>query len=398
MVPRTAANFTLAELAGALLATREDGTERARLRSKVARALEVDDVALVPSGRAGLYAILAAAPEITRVVVPAYTCNAVTEAAKLAGKPVAYVDIEPGGFNVAPEAVARVVKKGDAYVATHQFGFPCDIEATVDVCRERGVFVIEDAAASLGTRVSGKLTGTFGDAGFYSFDIGKLVTVPLKGGAVVARDPAFLARVRAANDDATAPMPPAVKARLLGLAGVLVGVRGPRRYRAFHTVQFRGGKFTAETGEIASERGLFYRWRMADWQAAIAARQIDRLDALVARRRALYRAYRDALAGVRHIALPPEDAGGEWAPIRFPIRVRTSDARGGKLAFYREAARRGVDMAFSFTFLVAPKEHTNAHALADAVLDIPFYDGLTDRERDAIVATLLTLDQERVAC
>lgn len=393
MVPRTAANFTLAELAGAALSTREDGTELARLRTKLARALEVEDVALVPSGRAGLYSILKAAPEIERVVVPAYTCNAVTEAARLAGKPVAYVDIAPDGFNVAPEAVARAVKKGDAYVATHQFGIPCDIEGTLAACRERGVFVIEDAAASLGTRVAGKLTGTFADAGFYSFDIGKLVTVPLKGGAVVARDPAFLARVQAANDAETAPMPPAVKARLLAFAGVLVGVRGPRRYRAFHTMQFRGGKFTAESGDVASTRGVFYRWRMADWQAAIGARQVDRLEALVRRRRALYRAYREALAGVGHIQLPPEDTTEEWAPIRFPIRVRPD-----KLAFYREAARRGVDMAFSFTFLVAPKEHVHAHALADAVLDIPFYDGLGDRERDAVVDTLLTLDRGRIAC
>ncbi|MBX3191378.1 MAG: DegT/DnrJ/EryC1/StrS family aminotransferase [Labilithrix sp.] len=390
MIPRTRPSFSLADLAEAALVREGSGGHKERLATQLRDYLGAREVLLTASGRSALHAILRASGR-SRVVVPAYTCNAVVEAATLAGKQVDYAEIERGGFNVDPNALEPLLGPDAVFIATHQFGIPCDIERIVAMCRARGALVVEDAAASLGTRVSGRLTGTFGDAAFFSFDVSKLVNVPLKGGAAIAPDPQLFDRVRAAHAEATTAMPPAAKARLLASAAALVLMQGPRRYRAFHALRFeRSGTFTAETPEIATTPTEHYRHAFTDWQASVAVGQMDRIDQIVARRRALYAAYEERLRGATSFSTPPRDVAQEWAPIRFPIRVH-----GDKLAFYRAAAERGVDFAFSFTFITAPRTFEASHALARAVLDLPFYPDLEDEELERTVDVLTALDRER---
>ncbi len=391
MIPRTRANFSLKDLADAAR-VREGAREdhKARLVAQLRAFLGVDDVLLTPSGRGGLYAILKAVDR-PRVVIPAYTCNAVTEAAMLAGKKIDYAEVETDGFNVDPKRLASRLDGDSVFIATHQFGIPCDIHRVLQICRDRGALVVEDAAPSLGTRVDGKLTGTFGDAAFFSFDTTKLVTVPLKGGAVVARDKELFARIRRAYEAEIEPMPLSVKARMLAMGTALVLLQDPVRYRLFHRLQFeRKGKFTAEAPLGAVTRTQWFRYDFTDWQALVATRQMDRIEEIIARRRALYAEYEERLQGKSAFRTPPLDDRQEWAPIRFPIRVD-----GDKLAFYREATKRGVDFAFSFTFIEAPPAFEAAHALARSVLDVPFYFDLAHEELDAVVETLAALDNER---
>ena len=391
MIPRARANFSLRDLADAAL-VREGGVARhkADFAEQLRSYLGVDDVLLTPSGRGGLYAILKGLDR-PRVVIPAYTCNAVTEAATLAGKAIDYAEVEADGFNVDPNRLAERLGPDAVFIATHQFGIPCDIERVLRICRDRGALVVEDAAPSLGTRVDGKLTGTFGDAAFFSFDTTKLITVPLKGGAVIARDKETFARIRRAYAADIEPMPAQVKARMLAMSMALVLLQAPVRYRLFHRLQFeRRGRFTAEAPLGSVTRTQWYRYDFTEWQALIAMRQLTRVEEIIARRRALYAEYEERLRGKPAFRTPPPDIRQEWAPIRFPIRVE-----GDKLAFYREATKRGVDFAFSFTFIEAPPEFEAAHALARSVLDVPFYFDLTHEELDAVVETLAALDNER---
>ena len=391
MIPRARANFSLKDLADAAL-VREGGhaDHKATLAEQLRSYFGVDDVLLTPSGRGGLYAILKALDR-RRVVIPAYTCNAVTEAATLAGKAIDYAEVEVDGFNVDPNRLAERLGPDAVFIATHQFGIPCDIERVLRICRDRGALVVEDAAASLGTRVDGKLTGTFGDAAFFSFDTTKLITVPLKGGAVIARETKTLARIRRAYEAEIEPMPVQVKARLLAMSTALVLLQDPVRYRLFHRLQFeRRGRFTAEAPLGPVARTQWYRYDFTQWQALVATRQMDRIEEIIARRRALYAEYGERLQGKTAFRTPPADTRQEWAPIRFPIRVE-----GDKVAFYREATRRGVDFAFSFTFIEAPPAFEAAHALSRSVLDVPFYFDLTHEELDSVVETLAALDNER---
>lgn len=87
-----------------------------------------------------------------------------------------------------PEELQKVIDKDSVVIATHQFGNPCRIEEIQSLCRRTGAILIEDCAASLGTHIQGQPAGSFGDYAFFSFDSTKLVTVPSKGGFIIARE------------------------------------------------------------------------------------------------------------------------------------------------------------------------------------------------------------------
>ena len=384
MIPRVRVNYGWRDLAAAFCAR-----EKPQLRETLAKLFAVEDVLLTPSGRAGLYFILRAVPH-PRVVIPAYTCNAVVEAARIAGKQIVFLDAAPDSFNSSTDGLAALLDRDTIFIATHQFGIPCDIEAMAQLCRERGALLVEDCAASLGTRVDGRLTGTFGDAAFFSFDSTKLINVPLKAGFVLARAPELLARIRAACEAEIEPMPIAHQCRLLALGAAYLLLKNPWLYRLYHTLALRR-RCTAESPTLNLTRTAFYRYDVTPWQAHIATTQLARLDKLIARRRSLHAAFLHALQGCRHLTLPPADSRGEWACIRFPILVA-----GDKLAWYRAANARGVDFAFSFTHLASPPEFPRAHAIARAVLDLPYYDALSDAELQHTAATLRALDTAHV--
>lgn len=343
----------------------------------------------MPSGRGGLYAILRSI-EQRRVIVPAYTCKAVVEASTLAGKRIEFVDAESDGFNIRTDDLEPMLGPDAAFIATHQFGIPCEIERISEMCRRKGSILIEDCAASLGTLANGKLTGTFGDAAFFSFDSTKLITVPLKGGFVITRSAELMDSIERFCAGHLRPLPSSKKAKWLTMASILRTLENPILYQLFHNLMFRWrGRFTQDTPDLNVTLTPFYVHEMAEWQAAIAVKQIQMIDAIVEQRRQLYAEFRRDLSDCQSFSVPPEDPERQWCCIRFPIRVK-----GDKIRFYERASKLGVDFAFSFTFIACPHDCKNAHKLADAVLDIPYYSKLTAAERKAVVQVLKHLDTE----
>lgn len=387
MIARTRVNYSAGDLLRALFVS-EGGCEwRDALRAELQRMFETTHVQLTASGRGALHQLLLALPQ-ERIVVPAYTCKAVVETALLAGKKVSHVEVEPDGFNMEVSQLDAILDSNCIVIATHQFGIPCAIERICAACREKGALVIEDAAAAFGSRVDGRLVGTFGDAAFFSFDSTKLINVPLKAGCLVVHDEALFQKVKQHCEKTLCPMGSLHKLTLLMQAAVMLLIETPMAYRLFHKLHFEWrGRFTADGPELNSKAGAFTSLMMAEWQAMIALRQLKNIEPTVRRRRQMYALYLEKLDGCKSFKLPPADKKNEWACVRFPICVR-----GDKFAFYRESCRRGVDMAFSFTFINCPHEMKRARELAGSVLDLPFYSKLTNAEIDKTVRVLKEID------
>ncbi len=389
MIPRLKVNYGVGDLVRSLRPGHRGNRPKERLCQQLRDYFGVDNVLLTPSGRAGLYFILRASQR-PRVVVPAFTCKAVVEAARLAGKQVEYVEVDRDDFNMSAAGLEALAGDDAIVLATHQFGIPCPIEKIVDVCRARGALVVEDVAPAFGTRSNGRLTGTFGDAAFFSFDSRKAINVPVKAGFVIVRDAERYERVRSAYSAEIQPLPGRLGAKfwLTGLAYQLLG--RPLLYRLFHLLYFQmRGVFVTEEPELDLRRSPFYRYDISGWQAFLAAEQMARIDEIVERRRANYRKLHTALAGCEAIELPPVDERQEWVPTRFAIR-----ARGDKLDYYRRASRRGIDFAFSFTYLASPPAYTGAHRLASSVLNAPYYLKLSDDEIERVGEVLRSIDAE----
>ncbi|MBU3917174.1 aminotransferase class V-fold PLP-dependent enzyme [bacterium] len=145
---------------------------------------------LVSSGRAALTMILLAMKNLqnktkNEVVLPAYTSFSVPSAVVRAGLKVSLCDIDPETMGIDIESLKKALSdKTLCIVICHLFGYPCNLEAILKVAREKKIFVIDDAAQSMGATFKGKPLGTFGDAGLFSLSRGKNITT-VDGGIII---------------------------------------------------------------------------------------------------------------------------------------------------------------------------------------------------------------------
>lgn len=140
-------------------------------------------------GRVALYAILKAmgiGPG-DEVIVPGYTCVMNVNPIKyLEARPV-YVDIEPGTFNINVNLLEKkITRNTKAIIAQHTYGYPCEMDAIMDIARKNGISVVEDCCLAPGSKYKGKMAGTFGKAAYFSFQWNKPYTTGLGGMATTS--------------------------------------------------------------------------------------------------------------------------------------------------------------------------------------------------------------------
>lgn len=193
MIPRTAipiSNEELLTLQKIFLGKSIEGEDAAKLETSLTHYLGAKKAFAVNSGRTALYVCLRSLDlrPGDEVIVPAYTCPIVFEVALRLGLKLVLVDVDAETYNIDPNLLAGVVtNKSRAIVPLHLFGRPCEIDRIIEFAEEHGLFVIEDAAQSLGAEYRGKKVGTFGDLSMFSFGPGKSITGG-EGGAVVIND------------------------------------------------------------------------------------------------------------------------------------------------------------------------------------------------------------------
>lgn len=85
----------------------------------------------------------------------------------------------------------KITSRTKAILAVHLYGMPCDMTPIVELCRKHHLFLVEDCAQSHGALYHGKMTGTFGDVGCFSFYPSKNLGAFGDGGAVVVKDSAL---------------------------------------------------------------------------------------------------------------------------------------------------------------------------------------------------------------
>ena len=109
-----------------------------------------------------------------------------------------FADIQPDDLTIDPLKVeAAITPRTCAILATHVYGFPCDVVALESIAQHHGIKIIYDAAHAFGCRLSGKSLAAYGDISCLSFHATKVFHTA-EGGAVVvnAEDPALTERVR----------------------------------------------------------------------------------------------------------------------------------------------------------------------------------------------------------
>ncbi len=149
------------------------------------------------NGRSALYRIIAANRNWTQMLLPTYLCSSVLIPLRKAKIEPIYYDIDPEDLNGDLESLEYLADKHSVRAALlpSMYGNTADLERAEELCRRKGIYLIDDAAQSFGASLADRQVGTFGDAGFFSISPGK----PLAGhmGAFYWSDkPDALARTR----------------------------------------------------------------------------------------------------------------------------------------------------------------------------------------------------------
>ncbi len=149
------------------------------------------------NGQAALLAMVKAADvEGKEVIVPSFTFSATPHAvAWCGGKPV-FADIkDDGSLCIDPADVERKITANTAAImGVDPYGIACDYQTLSDIGKRHHIKVLFDSAPAFGTKVDGRLSGSFGDAQIFSFHATKAFAT-MEGGCVCSNDPVFMARV-----------------------------------------------------------------------------------------------------------------------------------------------------------------------------------------------------------
>jgi perosamine synthetase len=122
------------------------------------------------------------------VILLGATCAVMVNAVMRAEATPIFSDIDPNTFGSSCHSIkASISSKTRMIVAQHSFGIPCDIEPIVKLAKENNIFLLEDCALTMGSKINGISVGNFGDAALFSTDHGKPLNT-LIGGLIYTRN------------------------------------------------------------------------------------------------------------------------------------------------------------------------------------------------------------------
>jgi perosamine synthetase len=200
------------------------------------------------------------------VIVPELTWVATANAVLYAGATPIFADVEEDSWCLDAESVkSKITPKTKAIMPVHLYGQPARMDRILDVARAQNLFVVEDAAPSIGAEFNGKRTGSFGHFGCFSFQGAKLL-VTGEGGMLLTNDTELYNRAYKIWDQGRVP-----------------------------------GSFWIDTNG--------WKYKMSNVQAAIGLGQLERVEELVEAKRRIFGWYAEGLQGTPHIRLNREPEG-----------------------------------------------------------------------------------------
>ena len=294
---------------------------------KFADYLNVKQAVAANSGTSALHLALLAL-EVgpgDEVIIPSYVCCALLNAVNYTGATAVLADICPNTYNLdAADVKKRLSSRTRAIIVPHLFGMAADLDPLLAL----DVPIIEDCAQAVGAVYNQRPVGTFGVAAIYSFYATKVITTG-EGGMVVCNVKDIAERIR-----------------------------------------------DLKTYDQKDDYKIRFNYKMTDIQAALGIVQLERLDSILRRRKAIAEQYTRAFKAL-DLNLPPDDSGHIF--FRYVIGLNT-DSRSGiealahksigcdrpiYLPLHRQMKRKG--------YPVTEKAWKNS-------LSIPIYPSLTEDE------------------
>jgi perosamine synthetase len=359
-----------------------------RFRSQIAQQTGSTYCQPVSSGRAALALTLMGLKRIldrSHVIVPAYGCPTVAQSVLRAGLEPVICDLSPQTLAFDLEALKHKIDGNTlAVVPAHLYGWAHDVTDLSTVAAEHGSYVVEDAAQAFGAAWNGRMVGTWGDAGFYSFGRGKCLPAG-GGGAIVAKAHCAGAIEEVVRAEASEP-PGTDTGALLRLVGYSLATRPFAWWFVVRTPlnPAYDGRDVASLPPIRLQR-------LSSSLAAIGSSMLGRLGGVQAVCRRNARRLMDLLTGFAFVQVPTVSCEAVPVYLRLPVLV---DSRARASRLFDLLAREGIGVSRSYGVTVAElyagrlpfveSQYPGACRVAQCLLTLPTHAYLGDRDFERI--------------
>jgi dTDP-4-amino-4,6-dideoxygalactose transaminase len=293
------------------------------------------------------------------VLLPSHTFVATAGAVVAAGAQPVFVEIGPDHLLDPDDVERHVTRRTKAIMPVQLNGRTMDMDRLCAVASGHGLAIVEDSAQGLGSRYRGRMAGTFGIAGVFSFYPAKVLGALGDGGAVITDDGTIAEDVRQLRDHGRDP----------------------------------------DTGEVM-------RWgrnsRLDNIQAAVLRAKLALLDEEITTRRRLARRYHESLSSLPQLVLPPPPDDGK-APLHFDTFQNyeiEAEERDALRAFLVE---RGVGTLLQwggkgvhqFPALGLTQRLPRTESILRRAMMLPMNSSLTDAEVDHVAEQIVAFYARR---
>ena len=218
-------------------------------------------------------ALMCVGVEGAEVISPAMTFVSTNHAILYNGATPVFCDVEPENLNLSAESIEPLITaKTKAIIVVHYGGYACDMDPIMDLARTHGLAVIEDCAHACGGKYKGRMLGSIGDFGSFSFQAVKNLATG-DGGMLTTNNPEWAARLK--------------KLRWVGISKDTFDRGAGNSYDWFYDVTEAG-----------------YKYHMNDIIAAIGLAQLEKLEWMNEQRRHWSKCYREAFSSLPQIQTP----------------------------------------------------------------------------------------------
>jgi len=267
-----------------------------------------------------------------------------------------FVDIRPDTWCVDPDLIERsITPRTKAILAVHLYGNLCDMDRLLALGERHGIPVIEDAAEAIGSQYYGRRAGSMGRFGAFSFHGTKTITTG-EGGMFVTSDADLYERVLTLSNH---------------------------------------GRARSQTKQFWPDM-VGFKFKMSNVQAAMGCAQLERIDDLVSRKRAIFHAYRDRLSDLPMVRMNPDDGNivnGAWMPTVVFDKDSAVTRERMQAAFKDENidARVFFHPLSGLPMFKPEPGNVNAWDIPGRSINLPSFHDMTDGEQDRAVGVVRNL-------
>ena len=298
------------------------------------------------------------------VIMPSYTFVSTANAFALRGATIVFVDIRPDTMNMDESLIeAAITKRTRAIVPVHYAGVACEMEKIMAISEKYNLFVIEDAAQGITSKYRGKVLGTIGHIGTYSFHETKNCTSGGEGGLLIVNDKRLVDRAQ------------------------IIREKGTNRSQFF-----RGMVDKYQWVDIGGSH------LMSEIQAAFLWGQLEKIDDISSYRHMLWKRYSSELSSLEKkgkIELPKIPRECQHNAHMMHIKVKNLRERSdlinhmknmGIMAVFHYVPLHGAIAGFKYGRFSGEDRYTTSES--ERLLRLPMWHGLSEAQQSRVIESI----------